>query len=136
MPDYDTLFKSVGVVLKQDATAPYFGATISIVGDGTGIIQKNTKIGSAAYKAGLDSGDRITTINNTPLQKGRNFNELLAQFKVGDTLQVAFIRFGVKKTTQVVLEPDPMYSITPMEKEGDQPSKEMLKNRKAWLKIE
>lgn len=136
MPDYDTLFKSVGVVLKQDATAPYFGATISIVGDGTGIIQNNTKIGSAAYKAGLDSGDRITTINNTPLQKGRNFNELLAQFKVGDTLQVAFIRFGVKKTTQVVLEPDPMYSITPMEKEGDQPSKEMLKNRKAWLKIE
>ncbi|SHJ46119.1 Predicted metalloprotease, contains C-terminal PDZ domain [Arenibacter nanhaiticus] len=136
MPDYENLFASVGVVLKQHLDKPYFGASVSVNQFGSGIIQRNPSIGGPAYAAALSSGDVITSINNMPLTQGQSFNEFIEQFKVGDTLTVAYTRYGVPKTTKVVLGANPAYSIHLMEKEGDKPSRKVLKARKAWLKTE
>ena len=134
MPDYGPLFATVGVVLKQALDKPYFGASVTVNQFGAGIIQRNTPIGSPAYKAGLDSGDVITAINKVPLTAAQPFNDLIDQFKVGDTLKVAYTRYGIPKSTHVVLTGNPAYSIHLMEKDGSNPSKQLLKNRKDWLK--
>ena len=46
-----------------------------------------------AYKAGLDKGDIIISINNKPFPKGQSFDAYIKQLKVGDHLSIDFIRF-------------------------------------------
>lgn len=135
MPDYKTLLASVGVVLEQNAVAPYFGASVKI-NDSIGIIQRNLKMGSPAYKAGLDKGDSIIAINNKPFTNGQKFDDYLKQFKVDDSLSIIFKRFGIEKSTKVILEANPGYKIFLSEKKDVSISKEILAKRKQWLKTE
>jgi predicted metalloprotease with PDZ domain len=136
MPDYTPLFESVGVLLKQDVAKPFFGASASIKEDGTAVIDRSVTIGGPAYNAGLDNGDVITSINNISFNKEQRFSDFINQFKVGDVLQIAFKRYGVEKSTTLVLQSNPAYSIQLSEKEGIKPIKEVLAKRKAWLKTE
>lgn len=136
MPDYKPLFATVGVALKQHSETPYFGAYVTLNGDGNEEITANTKIGSPAYKARLDKGDIITLINGATFPDGKQFGEFIKEFKVGDTLKITFERYGNKKTTSVVLEASPLYSISLLEKEGNKPSRKILKKRREWLKTE
>ena len=134
MPDYQSLFASVGIALKQNKT-PYFGATVVINDDYKGIITKNIYMDSPAYKAGLDKDDVITAINTLPFSNGRNFDAVIKQFNVGDSLSVNFKRWEMEKVTTVLLAQDPTYNISFFEKEGAEPSPEILAKRKKWLKI-
>tara|TARA_R110002051_G_scaffold247426_1_gene306997 strand:- start:2580 stop:4388 length:1809 start_codon:yes stop_codon:yes gene_type:complete len=136
MPDYAPLFKSVGVLVKQEATNPFFGASVSTKDDGTAVIDRNVTLDGPAYMAGLENGDVITSINGMPLNKDQKFTDFINEFKVGDNLQVSFKRFGKEKTTSLILRTNPSYSIHLIEKDGLKPSKVILENRKAWLKTE
>ncbi|MDX1364994.1 M61 family metallopeptidase [Arenibacter latericius] len=136
MPNYENLFQSVGVVLKQATEQPYFGASVNINQFGAGIIQRNTQIGSPAYKAGLERGDVIMAVNNTPLTSNQTFNDFISQYKVGEALKIAYSRYGIPKFTVVGLTANPTYTIQLMEKEGAKPGKKVLKKRKDWLKVE
>ncbi len=136
MPNYKELFKMVGIQVSQDEDVPYFGAVVSISDSLNGKIQGNTKIGSPAYKAGLDKDGIITSINGKSFPNGIQFDAFIAKFKPGDTLIVAFEQDGIKKSTEVVLESDPTYIISLQEKIGEQPTKKILNARKEWLKVE
>jgi predicted metalloprotease with PDZ domain len=136
MPNYNALFKLVGVTIKQDSNIPYFGASVSITNELNGEINSNTKIGSPAYNAGLDKGDIITSINNLPFPNGIQFNEFIKQFKPQEKLIVKFKRDGAEKTTEVILSSDPAYTIQLEEKVGTSPSKNIIKERNNWLKTE
>lgn len=137
MPNYKELMASVGVALKQPEASPYFGAYVSMRADETGYaILRNTKIGSPAYKAGLDNGDVILSINNKPLVKGQSFDDYLKQFSLREVLLVKFKRYGEEKTTKIILTPSPDYAFNLMEDKDEKPSKKMLERRKEWLKVE
>ena len=136
MPKYHELFSSVGVVLSQDDNTAYFGAAVSITDDLNGKIQSNTKIGSPAYKAGLDKDDVITSINGKPFPNGIQFDAFVKKFKPNDMLSVTYLSDGQEKNTELILESDPSYAISLQEKNGDKLSKKVLKERKDWLKIE
>lgn len=134
MPDYATLLHSVGASLEQNAETPYFGASVSLNGEGHGKIRSNPKIGTPAYEAGLDKGDVITAINGGHFSDGQQFSAYIKKLKVGDTLKIEFERYGTKKQTSLVLKSDPRYRLFLMEKEGLQPSKRQLRRREHWLK--
>lgn len=137
MPDYKTLMESVGVILEQVETAPYFGSYVSMSRDKSGYkILRNTKMGSPAYVAGLDSGDVILSINDKSLSEDQSFDDYLMEFNLGEALQVKYTRYGKEKTTELVLTPSPDYSFSLMEDKDEKPSKEMLEQRKEWLKVE
>jgi predicted metalloprotease with PDZ domain len=136
MPPYKELMENVGVALIQNSSVPYFGAAVSITEALNGEIKANTKIGSPAYKAGLDKGDIITSINRKPFPNGIQFDTILKGFKPSDTLIVAFERNGMKKSTEVVLESDPTFTIILLEKNNEIPSKKIMKARKDWLESE
>jgi len=137
MPNYIKPLESVGVVLEQPASEPYFGAYVSMSADKSGyMILRNTKMGSPAYKAGLDNGDVILSINDKPLTEDQKFEDYLKQFNLGETLQVKFTKYGMEKSTELVLTPSPDYSFSLMEDKDQKPSKKMLEQRKEWLKVE
>jgi len=136
MPDYKSLLESFGVILKQSTEEPYFGVNVSLDGDGNGELKGNSKMDSPAYKAGLDSGDVIISINGNPFSEGKQFTDFIKEHAVGDELKIDFTRFGSKKSTTVKLEAGPAYSIFLLEKEGSKPSKKVLGKRKGWLKSE
>ncbi len=135
MPDYKSLLNSVGVALKQNPEEPYFGASVSLNGDGHGQIQSNPKMGTPAYKSGLNKGDIITHINDAGFPDGQQFSAYIAGLKVGDTLNIKFTSQGFIKQTKLILERNPDYHLQLMEKENIKPSKKQLRNRQEWLKV-
>lgn len=136
MPKYAELLNAVGVILSQEPNSAYFGAAVAITDDLNGKIQANTKIGSPAYKAGLDKDDIITSINGKPFPNGVQFDAFIKEFKPNDKLLVTFLRDGQKRNTEVILESDPSYTISLKDKNSEKLSKKVLKARQGWLKIE
>ncbi len=136
MPTYEALLNTVGIDLVQNTNVPYFGAAVSITDNLNGELRTHTKIGSPAYRAGLEKGDLIVTINGETFPNGKQFDAFIKEFKVGDVLDILFERFGERKTTKVTLEADPTYFISLQEKTEVIPSKKVLRARKDWLKTE
>ncbi|APG60594.1 M61 family metallopeptidase [Christiangramia salexigens] len=128
MPDYKNLMKSVGVKLEQETNENYFGATLKNTENGLEIT-RNTFKNSPAYKAGLDHGDLITSVNGEPITSVEDFNKLIKNSKKNAVIEIGFERFGKPKITEVKLGSDPHYKISLMEKA----EKQQLKNRKQWL---
>ena len=131
MPDYTTLFKTVGVILNQQAAVANFGASVTINTNLQGEIRRNTTIGSPAYLGGLDKGDFITKINGQALPSSTSFEDYIKTFPVGTELTIDFLRNAEPQKTTVKLASNPEYSI----KLADNPSKKTLKNRTAWLNV-
>jgi len=59
--------------------------------------------GSPAQKAGLQSGDIITWVNNQELGAGNDLAEIISGYQPGDSLKVRYVRNGEEKETTVVL---------------------------------
>jgi len=127
-PDYKKLFAHVGVDITQDPVKNYLGAKFSEVENGLEI-NRNTAIGSPAYKAGLDKGDLVLKIDGTPVKTLEDLKAVIAKTNEGAKLNIEYNRFGKTETTSIELAADPDYKITLNEK----PSKEQLENRKNWL---
>lgn len=137
MPSYDTLFQSVGVTIQRNKDKSYFGFSASMNKGGKGArITRNPKIGSPAYNSKLSKGDVILSINNIPFTEGQEFADYLKQFNKGDSLEVNFSRFKNTKTTTLIPESNPSYSMRLMEDAEQVPTAEMLQQRKEWLKSE
>lgn len=136
MPDYQSLLQSVGVSLKQKSGAPYLGFRVTYNDKNRAVISGNIKMGSPAYKAGLNKGDMIIAINDIPITADKSFDSYLEPLKIADTLDITFERYGKKKSTSLILAKNPEYAIFLNEKEGVTPSKAVLRMRKNWLKIQ
>ena len=128
MPNYEPLFKRVGVVLKQDSKKVFFGAYTS-----NGVVGNNPQIGSPAYKVGLNAKDKIVAIDNHVIGSRNSVNTILANYKIGDEITIQFSRYNQLRTVKTKLIKDPSYSIMTFEKAGLEVTPEMLKNRKEWL---
>ncbi len=128
MPNYRELFQSVGVAMKRSSSTPYFGARVS-----GNRIAGEPKMGSPAYKAGLDSRDLIVSVNGKKLDDKTDFNSILSKMTVLDQMNLVINRFGQEKTVQVKLGKNPNYTIQTYESIGADISDQMMEARNAWL---
>lgn len=136
MPDYAALFTPVGVAISQDPDAPFLGVFFRSMEDGSLLLQSNTQQGTPAYKAGLENGDILLSINGESLLEGNTLTSILNSKHPGDSLDITFKRFSEERTTKMQLGPRPTYSIRLAEALGEIPSQKQLQERKAWLKQE
>lgn len=125
MPAMQRLFESVGVSLSQDASKASFG--VSVI---NGAITQNTTIGTAAYKAGLEKGDTIITVNNTNVTQENSFEDIISKSSPNDVLNITYERYGISKEAMVTLQQDPSYTI---ELDTTVSNKKVLKRRDLWL---
>ncbi len=126
MPDFKTLFKTVGVELKQNTDNAAFGLRLR-----NQVIANNTQVDSGAYKAGLEKGDKLVKIGSVVINKTSDLNKILGNIKPNQSVDVVFERFGKQRSTKMILDADTSYNIM----SSENLSEKAKINRKAWLGV-
>ena len=73
---------------------------------GIGAEVKEVSKGSAGDKAGLEVGDIITAVNDTPVVSSNALVATIRGYEPGETIDMTFMRGGEKKTVEVTLDSD------------------------------
>ncbi len=128
MPKYFDLLADVGLNLSRVNKTSFFGAKVT-----DGVIDGEPTMNSPAYKAGLDSGDKIIAVNGKKLNEKITFDSLQEKLTRTDQMILVINRFGNEKIVKVSLGKDPKYTIKTYESKGAELTEYMMKTRNAWL---
>ena len=128
MPNYNSLFKSVGIKLERASKNAFFGASLRDTSEGV-VISRNLAKNSPAYAAGLTQGDIILSVEGKELQKKEDLDQIMKTKKPGDKLQLKIKRLSKEMTQKVTLGEDPTFVISIDE---DAPA-DVVKARETWL---
>ena len=128
MPDMKRLFESVGVSLTQSKEKVSFGASVR-----DGIIYRNTRMGSSAYNAGLENGDKIIKFGDFTLNNNLDFITVLNKFNPKDTVTIVYERLGNTRETLVTLQESASYTISLFEANDLELDDAKKEKRDAWL---
>jgi C-terminal processing protease CtpA/Prc len=120
-PNFDFHFDTPGVFGEMDGRAPvlgisaedlsgqlgtYFGAP-----NGTGILVREVRSGTAAEKAGLKAGDVIVKVNGNPVGSLSELRQQLRDKSEEKTVSLGILRKGSEMNVPVTIEkPKPMES--------------------------
>lgn len=103
MPDYEQLFKNMGVVFeKSQPGIPTLGTRLRVQ-NGVGRFLGNPLVGSPVYEAGLAAEDEILSIAGTSLSALVNVQDILSQYQPGDQVTLVVNRWGKELTKTVTL---------------------------------
>ncbi|QWG21732.1 DegQ family serine endoprotease [Bradyrhizobium sediminis] len=80
-------------IAVQDLTAELSDA-MGLPSHQSGAVVANVEAGSAAERAGLKSGDVITSVDNTPVRSASALRNKIGLLRVGDTAELAVTRGG------------------------------------------
>ncbi len=128
MPDYKTLFASVGVVFEQTKlNEASFGVRFGL--NTNWKINSNPFKGSAAYIAGLENGDKIISINDVVMTEDIIPKDYLVQFKPNQKVSIVFKRFDDQKETQLTFDKNNSYTTSLLKKV----KKKVIAKRGEWL---
>jgi predicted metalloprotease with PDZ domain len=99
------------------------------------ILSRNTTIGSGLYKAGIDRGDEIMTLDGVKIDNMTTLEGIMRKHTPADLVPVRVRnRAGVERTTQVVLTEDTNIQVQPMESvEKMTATAAQKEQRAAWL---
>ena len=127
MPDYETLLKYVGITLETKNDIG-FGAIVR-----NQQILSNPKIGTPAYKAGFQKGDKLLKVGETVLDEGIDLNSILNRFKIGQEVVVSINRFGNERTITLTIGTDVSYGLQIWEEGSKELTKKIKQQRESWL---
>jgi predicted metalloprotease with PDZ domain len=98
-------------------------------------LSRNTTIGSGLYKAGIDRGDEIMTLDGVKIDNMTTLEGIMRKHTPADLVPVRVRnRAGVERTTQVVLTEDTNIQVQPMESvEKMTATAAQKEQRAAWL---
>lgn len=133
-PDFNALLAPAGLVLqKQNPGKAWWGNLRLEMRNGLTLTDA-PRSNTPAYKAGLDLGDELVTVDGARVSGAAEVDTLLRRHKPGEVLAVEYVdRTGQKKTVRVTLEEDPEVSIVPLENTGRGLSAAQAAFRTAWL---
>ena len=110
MPDYEHLFESVGVAFGKANPGKASLRTAISIENGVGTLRSNAIKESPIYNAGISEADKILSIAGTSLSQVNDVDEILADHKPGDEIEITFTRRGKQNTVNVELIEDPRFS--------------------------
>ena len=127
MPDYGNLLKQVGVTLETKNEIE-FGAVVR-----NQKIVNNPKIGSSAYKAGFQKGDKLLNIGAIALDGSVEINSILNTYKANEEVMVVVQRFGSEKEIMLTISTDVSYGLKLLEGSSKEVTKKIKQKRASWL---
>ena len=92
-----------------------------------------TRIGSAAYRAGLDVDDEFRGINGQNIGTAEQLEAALKKVKPGDRVTVSYLRRGQPVIADVVVDEDPRIDIVTVESAGGTLTPAQRAFRASWL---
>ncbi|SHG80388.1 M61 family metallopeptidase [Pedobacter caeni] len=101
--------------------------------DGKATIAGNTSIGSPAYVAGLDIGDVLLSIDDTPVKDQKGLGEIMNKYQPGTIVTVQYSHRGMQQSCKLTLAESPYLEVVPIEKTGSELSPAMVTFRAQWL---
>ena len=130
--DYKSLLELAGIKLKQPNAGKAWIGPLQF-NEGTTVISSNTLMGTPLYNAGLDYEDVIVALDNRPVFKAGDINDILSIHKPGDELKIQYKHRDELKAGSITLGENPVYSLSTYEQEGLTVTNEMKQFRDAWL---
>jgi predicted metalloprotease with PDZ domain len=126
MPDFERLFKNMGIELKRDDNFVSFGADVL-----NQKLMTNPLIGSTAYIYGFEKEDKILKMGAFNLNDMVTFDMVLNKYKTGDKVKITFLRYNKVNEVEVTIIPQTRYYLSLMDKGAT--SDKMTQNRLLWL---
>jgi predicted metalloprotease with PDZ domain len=131
--DYASLLAAAGYNLKKTAEGRAATGITPRSESGKVMIGSSTTKGSAAYEAGLDTGDELLKADDTQIKSTADLNNYLQQKKPGDVITIAYKHRNKEKTTQLTLKEVVSLGIVPFERDGKSVSEQAQQIRKSWF---
>ena len=109
IPIEDATKTADSIIKGEKISRPYIGVSIYDAGsfygrnDVSGVYIEYVEEGGAAYKAGLQRGDKIIKVNDKEVNSTAYFRYELYKYNVGDKVKITVERNGKEKTFTVVL---------------------------------
>jgi len=122
-------------VIPNKVLAAALPRQVEFTEDGRCILSRNTTLGSGLYKAGIDRGDEIMTLDGVKITDLATLEGVMRKHTPADLVPVRVrSRAGVERTTQVVLTEDTNVQVQPMENVEKMTATQAQKDlRAAWL---
>jgi predicted metalloprotease with PDZ domain len=132
--DYARLLAQGGFVLRKQYPGRASMGTLPLETAGNRLrITGPTLIGEAAYQAGLDRGDELLAIDDTPVSSTAQLEDVLAAHHPNDRVMVRLLRRGVETKATVTLQEDAQLEVVTLEATGGSPTEAQRMFRKAWI---
>lgn len=134
--DLKPLLEQAGFVLQKahsgEAVISFGSARIDYE-EGEATISTNTRVGSPLYKAGLDVGDTIRTLNGQAISNARDMQQIVASHEPGDELDITYTSLGDDYEGTVMLAENPELEVLTYEQAGKTLTDEVEAFRQDWL---
>jgi predicted metalloprotease with PDZ domain len=132
--DYAALLAKAGYELKKSGEGKAsIGLSLSATDQTRAVIGSNTIKGSAAYEAGLDTGDEIVKLDDTSIKNTSELNSFVQSKKPGDVITVTYKHRGLEKKTSLVLKEQTSVTVVPFEQSGKTVTDDMKRIRTNWM---
>jgi len=132
--DYAALLARFGVLLrKAHPDAPTLGTASLAERDGRVTVDDPTSVGSPYYKAGLDQGDVIRSLDGRDVNSRDVLAGIIAAHHPGDTVPITFEQRGMTRTAQISFAEDDRLEVLSYERAGMPLTPGMRRLRADWL---
>ena len=132
--DYARLVTQAGLVLRPRFPGRASLGLLSTDQSGGSLrVSGPTRIGSAAYRAGLDADDTIKAVGTQVIGTVDQLDAAIAMYKPGDRVTLTFVRRGQQVKAEVALDQDPAIDIVTVESTGGTLTAAQKAFRASWL---
>jgi predicted metalloprotease with PDZ domain len=132
--DYPSLLAQAGFrVRRTDSTSAWAGIEPFRYDTAGFVIAQPTMIDTPLYKAGLESGDRVTSFDGKKITSAAEWDAALAARKPGDDVPIVFTQRGTRREGKVELTTAPWLTIETNEQAGLPVSDAQRAFRASWL---
>lgn len=133
LPDFAPLLAQAGLTLRAARPGKAWAGPSPIKGDAGLSLATPTAPGTPFYEAGLDKGDKIVSVDGTPVTTPEAWAALLDRHAPGDRLAIVYRQRGGEQSGTLTLAADPTLEIVRNEGLGQALTPEQARFRQGWL---
>jgi predicted metalloprotease with PDZ domain len=133
IPDYQVLLAPAGLLVRQrDREAAWIG-DLGLDGPEGATVGSRVLVGTPAYLAGLETGDRILSLDGRAITSPGDVGAILAARHIGDQIEIVFESRGQRVEGRVDLTSDPRLEVVTFEEAGREVTASIRAFRSDWL---
>lgn len=134
LPDFGPLLAQAGLKLRRpNEGRAYAGPAMLSVEGGAATLTADTVPDTPLYRAGIDRGDRIVSLDGTPIANQADWDAAVGRHKPGDRAELRFVQRGRERRVQILFEADPTLDIVRYETVGLPLTPAQKAFRDAWI---